>query len=68
MSNINASKAYLNKYTESLMLSASALTFFGMEDINSTPTQNTYVEAEHGQKASHPTSVLGQIVDQFALP
>ena len=67
MSNINASKAYLDKYTESLVLSA-ALTYFGMEDVNSIPTQHIYDEAEHGDQASYTASVLGQIVDEFALP
>ena len=63
MSDFNASKYFLQKYTEALVV-CSAMTFFGLEDMNGEPTKNA-VEEKTKQAI---TAKLGQLLDEYAIP
>ena len=65
MSHFNASKYFLQKYTEAIVLCA-AMTFFGMETTDDEPTKNIFVEEE--QTADAIKFKLGQLLDLFAIP
>ena len=62
MSHVNASKYFLQKYTEALVVCA-AMKYFGMETITDAPTINKPDETT--ASVSHH---LGQLLDEFAIP
>ena len=62
MKDINASKVFLDKYTEALVVTA-AMEFFGMTEVNSAPTQNVPSATRESV-----TEVLGNFVETYALP
>ncbi|XP_072037402.1 uncharacterized protein [Amphiura filiformis] len=65
MKNLNAAKAFLDKYTEALVLAA-AMDFFGMQSPADEPTKNVITPLEQCQEKA--MEVLGKIVNKYAIP
>ncbi len=64
MKNVNAATDFVQKYTEALVITA-AMDFFGMEEVDSTPTVNKF---EDGNRGKYVHQKLGQLVDRYAIP
>ncbi|XP_072022559.1 uncharacterized protein [Amphiura filiformis] len=67
LQDMNASKAFLDKYTDALVLTA-ASSFFGMDKVTDQPTKNCYNPSIHANHLQYTQSVLGEFVDKYALP
>ena len=67
MKDMNASKAYLDKYTSALILAA-ALEFFGMVKVTDEPSKNKYDPSIHDSEEEYTKQVLATFVDTYALP
>ena len=65
MRDINASRVFLDKYTEALVVAA-AQEYFGMEECDSVPTKHVYDTTSDPQ--AFVMDVIGNFVDTFALP
>ncbi len=67
MKDINATKVFLDKFTDALVVAA-ALEFFGMDSVDATPTRHNFNLEEHADSLTYVETVIGQLVDEFALP